>query len=195
MVTHGRGDRALSYEQEAVDLATFIEMGVASWTPRGKPPPVAQSGGVTSWESLGGHLQDIGALPPADFADWTRQELRRHLEDKLQPIEQRIANCPPERAFWAREMRQVVALARRTLNDTTSIVPLGLAPGRSLPGQALADVQSLTQRLMLTYGRLVRYWPRLLDASRTLRARGIRLARPLLTPDAPKEREESHATE
>jgi len=58
--------------------------------------------------------------------------------------------------------------------------------------RAPADVQFLTQHLILTYGRLVRYWPRLLAASRSLLDRGIRLARPFLTTNAQEQSEERY---
>jgi hypothetical protein len=177
MITHGRVDREPASDQDAretIDFATLVEICILSF-----PTPIGPVDDVTRWRRLGRHLEEIGSFAPADFAHWMRRELRGHSESLLQQLEQRAATCPPDRAFWARDLRQVITISRRSLERNDCFLPRGLASGRSP-----ADTQALAQRLLTAYGQLVRYWPDLLEKTRALRRRGIRLARPLTVVDS-----------
>ncbi|MFX7686477.1 hypothetical protein ABTJ58_19625, partial [Acinetobacter baumannii] len=64
---------------------------------------------------LGRWIADAAALPPADFAERMRAAVVRHAGRHLDELEARAAACPPDRAFWARDMERVVALGRTAL--------------------------------------------------------------------------------
>jgi hypothetical protein len=123
---------------------------------------------------LGRFFQELGALPLADFESRVRtvQQFRTlafitHLESQL-----RTHDLTP--AFWAEDVRRVIALLWKTTGAEDAIVPRDLQDVRG------ADAaRRLSQELVGRFGQLLEAWPAIADAARRLRAQGRRLTTPL----------------
>jgi SlyX protein len=95
----------------------------------------------------------------------TLDQLRAQDETSMNAIEARIAACPADRQFWARDAENAVHLARRHLAEADSHLPRSLGPGQS------RDVRlSRVRQLLTLYGGLMEAWPGLMSAAADLRA-------------------------
>ncbi len=123
--------------------------------------------------SLGRHFRTLGALPPGDLEDLMMDAQWRHLSDVAMVLERRLeAEELPE--AMAEDVERCLEHIVGHVGAERSPAPVDLADGRT-PAEAVA----LFGRLLADYGRLLEVWPLVLDATRSLRERGVRPARRL----------------
>ena len=120
--------------------------------------------------ALGRRLLDACSADPASFDMWLRERAVADMIADLEAVEARIATCPAERQFWARDAEIAVQLARRRLTDADSHLPrsVGLRLGRE-------ERVERVRGLMALYGGLMEAWPSLMSAAADLRAEGVPL--------------------
>jgi len=137
-------------------------------------PANATGTAATALAGLGRFFQELGALPLADFEARIRsvQQFRTmafitHLETQL-----RTHDSTP--AFWAEDVRRLVALLWATTGAEDAVVPGDL---RDEGGAGAAC--RLSQELVGRFGQVLESWPAIVEAARRLRAQGRRLTTPL----------------
>ena len=112
-------------------------------------------------QALGVHLQDIGAAPPADFAEHVRALCFQDASSKVRRLQHRLEEERGGAAYWAEDVRQYLAAAQHMLEENR------LAP--VLDG---GEQQALVQDLIYRFGALCTHWPALWKAALELRAEG-----------------------
>jgi amino acid adenylation domain-containing protein len=167
MVTHGTPRSRFSLAREAFDFADLIDAGSAGWT---APSEATVSHRL---EQLGRHLEDIGRLDSHDFENWIDTAVRPRVLAHLDEIEQRVMACPPERDFWARDMRHLLNVSRRSI-AARGLKPLGSTQRSG--ENAWAPFQDTLARA----GQLIAHWPAMLSEARALRQQEIFLAQPVV---------------
>jgi hypothetical protein len=119
---------------------------------------------------LGRALADVAAVP-AHCEEVTRSLLSRALGGWADRLDARVRATGGLPAYWAEDARQAVTAARTALQGPDLGVPWDL---RAAFGVGRA--RELAPRLVGRFGRLLQAWPAMVEAARTLRARGVRLA-------------------
>lgn len=170
MVQHDRAGGAAPTLLDTVDLAALVKAALAPET--GLPD---QPG--ARLEALGGRLVAACAASPDRFNAWIRERALADMQRDLEAVEARIAACPPDRAFWARDAELAVQLARRKLLEPDSHLPRSL--GLRLDHDARVE---RLRRVLARYGALMEAWPTLMASAAELRAAGAGLA-PALAPE------------
>lgn len=170
MVQHDRAGGAAPTLLDTVDLAALVKAALAPET--GLPD---QPG--ARLETLGEKLVAACAASPDRFNAWIRERALADMQRDLDAVEARIAACPPDRAFWARDAELAVQLARRKLLEPDSHLPRSL--GLRLDHDARVE---RLRRVLARYGALMEAWPTLMASAAELRAAGAGLA-PALAPE------------
>ena len=123
--------------------------------------------------ALGRRLAEIGALPAAELHERLRLIRTRTLRGRLRRTENRLAEYHHEPSFWAEDVQRYAATLRARLDSRDALADdLDCAEGASNATEAMG-------LLLRRFGQLLDAWPTLLEATRDLRARGIRVAVPL----------------
>ena len=164
-VTHGDGASRSYPEPDGVDIAMVLAACVERFD-----APVDATTGPRRMEALGRYLVELGGLPVDEQNDLIGAAVAAHLESDIAELEERVATCPVDRAFWARDMRGILEL-NRLRKHREWFVPASLAQG----GDGRAELRTLLARV----GGLLAEWPSLLGAAAALRDRGVRLAQPI----------------
>ena len=113
-------------------------------------------------------------MDPAAFDELARRSVRSRAEAFAAELEARLGD--QERGFeaeelWAADVRRYLDLLHRHAADPDFAVPLDLLYGRE-PEEA----RRLSQRLIFNHGLTLAHWPDLVEAARSLKARGRGLA-------------------
>ena len=100
--------------------------------------------------AVGAALADLGALPPAEFADIVRGQVTGHLSGLAAQLAGLLEKHRGEPAWWAADMRRVLTVLRGRLTQDDVAVPDDLvqAFGRDA-------APAVFQRLAARFG-----WPR-----------------------------------
>ena len=126
----------------------------------------------TALQTLGRHLEDLGTLSPAAFADYAERRARQGLGQDVRSAERRLrdrASAPPA---WKEDVRRYLQSARESVREETLSVPTDLSGSAEERRRVLRE---LTRR----YGTLMRHWPTLRAAAADLKAGGVRIAEPV----------------
>jgi hypothetical protein len=124
--------------------------------------------------ALGKHLTELGTMALADFEEFARIQLWSRAITEISLLEQRLQLYGGAPDFWAGDVKKRLAVLRETLPEEGQIVARDLTAGRSVK-----EARELMQRLVLKFGRLLAWWPEIVEAAKRLRARGRRLAQPV----------------
>ncbi|WP_349367910.1 amino acid adenylation domain-containing protein [Salinarimonas sp.] len=169
MVLHDRptrgGEQPVS---DPIDLAALVRaaLGRESGLPEGASERL---------EALGARLRRATEAGADAFDGWLRDRALADATAELDAVEARIAACPPQKAFWARDAEIAVGLARSRLAATDSHLPRALGPDLDRAGRI-----ERVRRLLGLYGALMEAWPALMATAADLREAGVTLARPVL---------------
>jgi acyl carrier protein len=124
--------------------------------------------GAERLRALGKHLMDLGLLPGTEFEEFVRVQARHTnrafallLEDHL-----RLHRDLP--SYWAADVKKYIAILDGALTNEDYWLPLDLAH--------LDDNRELTRDLVSRFGKLLYWWPEIVEATTDLRARGQRVA-------------------
>jgi hypothetical protein len=117
---------------------------------------------------LGQQLEELGHLPRHSFEEFVRSHLWHSMSSLVSELEERLTGpAQPPPSFLAEDMRSLIALARRS----------ALTPVDQL--YAIAGGREPTQRLIAQFGRVLGWWPTMVEVARRMRAAGRRLAQPV----------------
>ena len=117
---------------------------------------------------LGRHLEELGRLPKATFEEFVREHTWRTMSSLISELEERLQNREdPLPAFWLQDARALIARARES----------ALVPITDL--YTLRGGTEALQHLLIQFGKMLEYWPTMLEVARQMRTEGYRLAQPL----------------
>lgn len=125
-------------------------------------------------QTFGKHLMEVASMPGRDFEEFVRVQLWRMQSDTIAHLEGYMYYCRRSPDFWADDVQYYIHNLRSALTTESFIIPRDLLDGRS-PDEA----RKVSQRLVFKFGQLLYHWPELVEAAKTLRARGRRLAVPV----------------
>jgi hypothetical protein len=134
-------------------------------------PGPTKGDAIKTLTALGRSLAEWGTAPAGDFAELVRLLLWNALSRQAALLEGQLQRFGGQPDFWARDVRQVLALWREALPRPDFGQPADLA---DLVGTG--DALAFGQRLVRRFGVLLQSWPDLVAVARDLRARGRRLA-------------------
>jgi hypothetical protein len=120
--------------------------------------------------ALGRALEDWGAARPTDFEELARLALWNQTSRKVVQLENQLRAAQGQPAFWAQDVRRLLALWRQALPEREYLAPSDLV--RAFGNDAFACLQRLVRR----FGRLLQVWPDMVAAAKDLRAGGRQLA-------------------
>jgi hypothetical protein len=119
--------------------------------------------------ALGRSLEDWGTSAAADFEELVRLVLWNQTSRKIVLLENQLRAAQGQPAYWAEDVRRLLALWQKTLPEREYVVPIDLV------GTFGDDAFACLQRLVRRFGRLLQVWPDMVAATKDLRARGRRL--------------------
>jgi len=131
--------------------------------------PVVRGTTEARMRALGRALRELAAQPLDDFMEVLRRKILEHESEKLSWLDGQL-QLDEAPAFWRSDVEQFLANARESLTQPDFDLPLDLKAGRT-PDEARA----LMQQLFLRYGALLEEWPAMVEATRSLRERGVGL--------------------
>lgn len=124
--------------------------------------------------ALGDHLTSVASLPRQDFEEFVLVHLYRMQSEYLSFLEGSLQAYEESPEFWARDVEKYLDAVREAIKRRDYVVPQDLLNGRGAD-----EARQLSQRLVFRFGQLLRWWPEMVEAAKSLRAQGQSLARPL----------------
>ncbi len=121
--------------------------------------------------ALGKHLLGLGSMTLRDFEEFVRINLLRMQTDYISFLVTHLEAYEGEPDFWASDVEQFIDTLQNSLADQDYLVPRDLLENRSAE-----EARKLSQRLVSKFGELLYWWPEIVNAAKTLRAKGQRLA-------------------
>lgn len=122
---------------------------------------------------LGALLEGVGSAAASDFERQMNALLRAQMAGLGSRLEWLLREFGSEPAYWAVDVRGLLAALREALPQSDWSAPTDLRSAFAA-GQA----PEVFRRLVRQFGELLRVWPDLVEAARDLRARGRRPAVP-----------------
>jgi len=119
-------------------------------------------------------MEEIGRLPIPEFQEFIRARLWQAAAEIIERLEREVRERDAQPPYWASDVRRFIDLLRRSLIRPEYLTPLDLLYGRSLEQAA-----EMSRALVRRFGEVLSAWPTMTDAARELRARGIRVSRPV----------------
>jgi hypothetical protein len=115
---------------------------------------------------LGQFLDEIGHLSTDSFAKFTRQQLWQGRGIMASALENQLCSSQdPPPSFWRRDVEAYLEQMRQS-----SLQPIE---------QLLRDGSDITQRSLVQFAQILKWWPTMVETAKRLRAEGHRLAQPL----------------
>jgi hypothetical protein len=133
-----------------------------------------QSDGAERMRSVGKHLVEIGSMSLSDFEEFARVHLWQQLTSMITNLEKDLADYQEAPDYWVNDLQLYLEAVRASLIKPEFVIPFDLRKNRR-PEQA----RKLSQTLITRFGRLLAEWPDMIEAARSLRSRGERLASPI----------------
>src|SRR5262249_553064 len=112
--------------------------------------------------------------PAPEFEEFRRAHLWRAAAEIIERLEREVRERNDQPPYWANDIQRFMDLLRHSLVRPEYLVPLDLFYGRSL--EQAAD---LSRSLVRRFGEVLSAWPSISDAARELKARGLRVSRPV----------------
>jgi hypothetical protein len=149
-----------------IDLSTLIYACIKSveFSPE-------ETQGEVRLKKLGKQLEQMASGSISDFEEFAHAQILRELSAFTNGIEARLKALEDAPKYWVDDVERYIETLRVSLSNKQSFIPLDLLYGRDL-----SDARNLTRRLVHKFGRLMYWWPETMQASRSLRSQGHRLA-------------------
>ena len=160
-------DRSFT-EEQALRHASQISMhDVCAWL-------VGQCSRGAGVETFGDICLEKGSLSEVDFDTFLSDGAEAH-RVALRTFSQNYYDSIGARSpSWASAMADLIYQHDMAASDAGYRVPAELKPGRSL-----AEAKDLARQLLLYYGKVLKAWPTMFAASKTMRTNGVRIGIPL----------------
>jgi hypothetical protein len=124
--------------------------------------------------ALGEHLMELGSLPLQDFEEFVRIQLLRSGSEYASRLEKQLRSYRGEPAYWAKGIEGYLAVWYETIRRERRITPRDLVEARGVEG-----ARDLSRSLFYDFGRLLYWWPEVVEGAKRLRAAGRRLGAPV----------------
>jgi len=147
---------------------------VQALTVQGGPSIPAGLGDAARFRALGRLLKDAGSLAPGSFHELIRPLALGQAGSRLARLEAALDRNGSRLGPWSDRLAFWLEASRKALLEPTWPTVPDLLPGRSETEALL-----LATFLLRQFGELLESWPDLLEASRRLAERGMRLVRPV----------------
>jgi len=139
----------------------FIKLAVSFEMGSGRPDEKLRT--------FGRYLLDIGSQTSQDFMEFTRTQIWNTQSQYIDHLENLLKVHDEKPEFWARDVKKRLLLLRKAVLKYN--VPLDLMEKREA-----SEALKCYQRLMLDFGRLLQWWPEIVETAKTLRIQeGIKL--------------------
>jgi hypothetical protein len=133
-----------------------------------------RGGGKEMLRALGKHLVKLGAMPLRDFEEVLRQQVCDSATSFMLMVESRLRGEGGSPQFWANDLHKYMELLRKGITRKDYWAPLDLLDRRNVD-----EARHLAHRLVHKFGKLLYWWPDMVEAASEMRANGERLARPI----------------
>lgn len=117
--------------------------------------------------AVGAALYKLGTLPLPSFTALTSRLVRKQLENLASQWEGGLEQHHDQPAFWAADMRRLLAILRTRLTGNELAAPIDL-----VRCAGATQAVPMLQKLLMRFGQLLESWPAIVDAARDLRSRG-----------------------
>jgi hypothetical protein len=120
---------------------------------------------------LGKGVTAMACLPMADFEELVCLQVWDQMSKQASRLAAQLRQFGGQPDFWARDVRQLLAVLGEELTQDRAAIPWDLRDGDDDRSAA-----ERFRRLVLRLGQLLQVWPDMVEAARDLRARGVRPA-------------------
>lgn len=125
--------------------------------------------------ALGRHLADLAAEPPADLAHFLRERFVAQKSLYVAHYETLLERYDHQPADWAEDVLRHLDTIRTSLLGEDFLAPADLTVGGK---RSPAEARALFARLLGGFGDVLEHWPDVLEATRRLRQREVRIGVP-----------------
>jgi hypothetical protein len=136
--------------------------------------PAENANASERMQALGRQLVERASMPAPDFVEYLRAQTLMYESSKLAYLGEQLRNAPDAAPCWQRDVETYIAHCRLAVTFDDFDIPFDM---KGLGSSA--EIRVLMQQLIHRYGLLLQAWPAIVEAAKTLRARGTRLARPV----------------
>lgn len=123
---------------------------------------------------LGQHLMEFGSLPLEEYRTIVLEHRRKSMAAEIGSCEDLLLQYPKSPDYWTNDVKKLIQQARGELERGVLLAPETLV---AKLGQDKAE-QSL-QKFIWRFGKLLQWWPDMVQTAKTLRRSGVRLAQPI----------------
>jgi hypothetical protein len=116
---------------------------------------------------LGMRLKIVGSMGPDAFESLLRTVQAEFLTGQISALTDLLDSYPHSRRYWINAVKTQIELRHERL----------VGGSNPLPEELRSRGIGFFQRTLFAYGELLEWWPRIMELSKELKARGIRLAR------------------
>jgi hypothetical protein len=124
--------------------------------------------------NLGSYLVDFGSMDLPEFVEIIRIQYWRNISERIDMLDRLLNSYGSSPRYWAEDVHKYMDALRQSASSQEGFIPTDILSGRT-PEEALR----LTQRLVLRFGQLLYWWPRLVEAAQALRSQNRRPATPV----------------
>jgi hypothetical protein len=113
-------------------------------------------------------------MPRRDFDQLAHESVLQEVGLLVSHLEDQLATSEGIAHFWAADIERIIRNVRASFSRAEVSVPLDLLRNRTLD-----EAREMTQRLVLKFGQLLRWWPEMTEAARKLKREGYSVAHPV----------------
>ena len=150
-----------------IDISQFVMAHVTAFDFESAGPS-----GAERLRGLGAYFQAVARAPGRDFEEATRFHVTHYLQPHLASLEARLKGSSAVAPGWRRDVERYLETFQESLEREDVAVPLDLRYGHEL-----AEARELSRQALLGFGRVLSWWPEMVQATQELRAQGERLGR------------------
>jgi hypothetical protein len=121
--------------------------------------------------TLGSRLIEAASITPSDFRERLHVNGLISIAKSILSLEQLLKAHGGKPDFCANDVRRHIGTLRAQLTDPKSFLPTDL-----LQSHPVENVIEVTQRLILKFGQLLRVWPDIIAASKSLQKKEVTLS-------------------
>jgi hypothetical protein len=152
-------------------LADILMSCLQSWT-----APPGQSSASERLRAIGAHLQGLANQPANDFRRSLRHFAWSIASRRIQSLTNTLHQAAAAPKFWADDIERQTTCIERAMMEPEFGVPFELADVND-PGRGLRE----TQNMLRQTGRMMEWWPQIVNTAQSLSAKGESLAETLTT--------------
>jgi hypothetical protein len=130
--------------------------------------PEYMVGGEDSLQALGSHLESLASLPAERFSLLQQELLWQRTSAMIRALEEFLARNPEGPAFWSEHIVSQMVRLRQSV-----LAPCHAVPSDLLDHVPLTEIPAFTQDMIAQFGKLLYWWPAIVDRARALANGGV----------------------